>query len=703
MEYGLSTPERHDVSEVLMEHTPDNTLDLMQQLLEKDEEPPLKKSRGQGRSWIETNRQELVSNLWNGDYCCLVIYQMHIASDSKLNKSRSNVVRHQEKLYGWKCKYSAICSKETRLKHFHPLHPFSNGNRHIFIVEETEGGHTCDPDGYIPGKGGEFTKQMKDGITHCLQNDMQRPAQIVAYFKKNGWNLPTKKQISNFKSRLQDPKPNSPTTTGQLSEWCSQHTNIGIEDQDKAYVVDSYIDHNAKTFRLAISTKRLLGHLESKQATGEPIMLHADATYKIDLEQYPGTLYGTSDKHRHFHLHLFGLSWSETDDDYDFFFKILKGAMNFDNAADCPPPYYLMMDDAPAIYNGAKRQFPNIIRCMCFAHVYKNMKDKHLGFMRGADKMEQKGEFLKDLVHVACSWNKECFHKALSLMCHKYSNPDIYADHMQEAVAHLRDYWGHDSRNGWYSGYMLTFVRNNNGLESWWKYFKEDCTLYKRCNIIDLLRRVIVWVETVSSSYANTVPESDRRSLQTDPTTNQTRGEWEAAYNFVMDVRDNKGYKFFSMAPPPAAKTYIFLPIFTSEAPQEYTLMQTGTDAERKQKAMQIYTQWKAVEAIDTFLEYTTFLHHTPVVKYMESNKCYYCTCYTYCKNLYCYHVICAMRHICALQWPTYVRPGILECRRGGKHRGRGRPLKDPARSSKYTRDGDHDYFPIIPGTCGDT
>jgi hypothetical protein len=35
--------------------------------------------------------------------------------------------------------------------------------------------------------------------------------------------------------------------------------------------------------------------------------------------------------------------------------------------ADAPAKMYIM-DDAPAIHNGAKRQFPTIIRCVCFAH-----------------------------------------------------------------------------------------------------------------------------------------------------------------------------------------------------------------------------------------------------------------------------------------------------------------------------------------------
>jgi hypothetical protein len=116
MEYGNVTPERHDFDEVELKHTPDNTLEFTQKILQKG--PPLKKARGPGRTWIETNRQELVSNLWNGDYVHLDVYQAYIASDSKLHKARPPVLRHQEKVYGWKCKHSSKCTKETRLVHF---------------------------------------------------------------------------------------------------------------------------------------------------------------------------------------------------------------------------------------------------------------------------------------------------------------------------------------------------------------------------------------------------------------------------------------------------------------------------------------------------------------------------------------------------------------------------------------------------------
>jgi hypothetical protein len=160
--------------------------------------------------------------------------------------------------------------------------------------------------------------------------------------------------------------------------------------------------------------------------------------------------------------------------------------------------------------------------------------------------LQMKTELLRDLVHVACSWSKQCFQLALTLMRDKYCDMEVYGPEMKRVALHLKEYWGNEARCGWYSGHMLTCVRNNYGLESTWKYFKEDCTLYKRCNLISLLRRVLTWVETISGAYARNIPETDRRFFRYDPMTSQSRGEWEAAYLFAMDVRNKSTYRFFS-------------------------------------------------------------------------------------------------------------------------------------------------------------
>jgi hypothetical protein len=471
MAQGNITPE-HAFEEVNMLHSPDSTLNVMEELLRDihdEESPPTKRPRGPGYSWNESSRIQVTEGARNVQD--LDMLKRFIGTDSRLKVARSPISSHLKKVYGWRCK-SKMCNKQKRISKLLPGHPSTAPGKYTYILEEIIGDHTCETELDDQSRS-ILTTEMKERINDCLQNGKTEPRHIITYFRAQKWALPTTKQITNYKSRLNSPKPNDSTTTGQMSEWCQLHTKTDehdkVENEDKAFVVNYYVDHNNKTFRVGISTMRLLRVLSSQYATGEPIMLHSDATYKINLESYPGTLYGSSDKHRRFHMHLFGLSWSETEDDYDFFFRILKDAMGYTDESSSK--MYIMMDDAPAIYNGAKRQFPTIIRCMCFAHVYMNMRDKHLSFARGDDMLQVKHKFLQDLVHVACSWNKACFELALSLMCDDYSNIEKYGVKMKTAAQHLRDYWGDDSRCGWCSGHMLACVRNNNGLKSMWKYF----------------------------------------------------------------------------------------------------------------------------------------------------------------------------------------------------------------------------------------
>jgi hypothetical protein len=698
MEQGNVTPE-HTFQEVEMFHSPDNTL-----LRDGQDAPPTKRQRGLGLSWVVTSRMQIVNDqggLYSAASASDQDYKVvqHLM-DSKLRVARAPVLSHQKKVYTWKCK-SEACSKHTRLIKLWPNHPNTNSGKYTYIFE-TSGDHTCEINLGDNTPTGKFTAEMKIGIDYCLRNGMTQPRQILAYFLDQGLQPPNKKQITNYKSRGNSPKPNDSTTTGQMSEWCQAFVKTEdhekIENQDRAFVVDYHIDHNKKTFRIGISTMRLLNLLSSQFESGNPIMLHSDATYKIDLESYPGTLYGSSDKHRRFHMHLFGLSWSETEDDYEFFFKLLKDACcgNTTTSAteERPTPLlYLMMDDAPAIHNGAKRQFPTIVRCMCFAHVYMNMSDTHLSFARGDSMLHMKTEFLRDLVHVACSWSKQCFQLALTLMCEKYCDLEVYGPKMKRAALHLKEYWGNEARCGWYSGHMLTCVRNNNGLESTWKYFKEDCTLYKRCNLISLLRRVLTWVETISGAYAPNIPETDRRSFRCDPMTSQSRGEWEAAYLFAMEVRNKSRYRFFST--PNVARTYVFL----RTTSREDTGDDENDDDIKKAEAMGKFKQWQTLDGINSFAMYISTLHDTHVVSYNQTTKIYYCTCYYFCKKLVCNHTVCARRHIepATFKWPDNTRPGAFERRRGDSRKP-GRPKTYPIKTSKFTRNGEFEYFPVIPG-----
>ena len=188
---------------------------------------------------------------------------------------------------------------------------------------------------------------------------------------------------------------------------------------------------------------------------------------------------------------------------------------------------------------------------------------------------------------------------------------------------------------------------------------------------------------------------ADRRQFRRDPTTSLTRGEWEAAYLFAIDIRDKKGYRCF--ATPNMERTYVFLPILNSTREEERNPAEE-IEAGQRMLALRKFHQWQTLDDITTFDIFTSSLHNTHIVSYIKATKFYYCTCYHFCKTLSCSHTICVRRHIetIGFQWPDGIRPGVFERRRGDTRKP-GRPKIYPQRTSKYTRDGEYDYFPELP------
>jgi hypothetical protein len=129
----------------------------------------------------------------------------------------------------------------------------------------------------------------------------------------------------------------------------------------------------------------------------------------------------------------------------------------------------------------------------------------------------------------------------------------------------------------------------------------------------------------------------------------------EAAYLFAMDIRDKKGYRCF--ATPNMERTYVFLPVLNSTREEENPAEET--DADQRMLALRKFHQWQLLS---------------------------------------CSHTICVRRHIKTIgfQWPDGIRPGVFEPRRGDTRKP-GRPKIYPQRTSKYTRDGEYDYFPELP------
>lgn len=88
-------------------------------------------------------------------------------------------------------------------------------------------------------------------------------------------------------------------TMNQLAQFFEKHKEIP-ENQDDAFIVmfarSKPGETNEKWFRYFVSTKRLL-----KNAINADI-LHADGTYKLNVQGYPVLVIGSTDAMRRFHL-----------------------------------------------------------------------------------------------------------------------------------------------------------------------------------------------------------------------------------------------------------------------------------------------------------------------------------------------------------------------------------------------------------------
>lgn len=129
---------------------------------------------------------------------------------------------------------------------------------------------------------------------------------------------------------------------------------------DDGYVIDANFDgsdENKGKFCIAWSTQRM-----STSFVGN--VIHSDCTYKCVWNGYPITMMGFSDKDRKFHPVILAVSTYETQAEFLF---ILQAWLRVNPSLN---PKYLMADASEAVFNAAKLIWPNVVRLMCYAHVY---------------------------------------------------------------------------------------------------------------------------------------------------------------------------------------------------------------------------------------------------------------------------------------------------------------------------------------------
>ena len=172
---------------------------------------------------------------------------------------------------------------------------------------------------------------------------------------------PLSKQISSYlaskKNRIFGPV--AAVSIHSLQAACDEHREYP-ENVDEGYVLDASFDVTDPTdakFCIVWSTRRLSEGLLSE-------VFHSDCTYKCAWNGYPLTIMGFSDKNRRFHPIILAISLYETHVEFEFILSTWRNCnprLNFK---------YVMADSSEAVANAAKAIWPNIIRLMCYAHVY---------------------------------------------------------------------------------------------------------------------------------------------------------------------------------------------------------------------------------------------------------------------------------------------------------------------------------------------
>lgn len=184
---------------------------------------------------------------------------------------------------------------------------------------------------------------------------------------------PRKNQVESFikayrKARFGAAK----MTVQQFVDWAIAHSDIP-DDIDKAFVLayehsplgDDIPDDVDETtivpwIRIIVSTKRLLANSSQSK------IIHADGTYKLNIQKYPVLVFGTTDldSTQHFHLLALMLCKTEATDDFEFGFKAIQNAMEKINKTKFEPDV-LMADAAHAIHNGCKKVFAKTLSLEC--------------------------------------------------------------------------------------------------------------------------------------------------------------------------------------------------------------------------------------------------------------------------------------------------------------------------------------------------
>ena len=177
--------------------------------------------------------------------------------------------------------------------------------------------------------------------------------------------------MNNYLTQLRKQKFGPSTLSlGELQSWCQSKLSLP-QPEDEPFVVafhiryeddsddddDDVVDDGNK-FRLLLSSKRLL------QIASISTKLHTDAIYKLNWQDFPALLSGTSDLDRKFHPCGLAVCSDEKESDFTFIFKSISDGVQRITVSSFTPEV-LIADGSGAIRSTFQKLFNNDRMVMC--------------------------------------------------------------------------------------------------------------------------------------------------------------------------------------------------------------------------------------------------------------------------------------------------------------------------------------------------
>lgn len=259
---------------------------------------------------------------------------------------------------------------------------------------------------------------------------------------------------------------------------------MNVPDGDfEPFVLAYDIDTANKRFRYIITTKTLMVN-----ATVLSAHLCADATYKVNYQEFPLILIGSTDKHNKYHCFAMAVVTDEKQDTYEFVFRKFKEGMEkkFSIKYD---PQTLLADGAMQIRNAFTTVFgSDKLLSICFFHVKTNC-EKRL-------KEDVKEDIKDDITNIHKVTDSSLFSKAVEIFENKWKDKEpVFVDYFHKQWV--------ESMPGWYLGFSPGTPTSNNGTEAKNGTVKKYYTKYLKLGLLEANNTFLEMIKQWSAVYAN--------------------------------------------------------------------------------------------------------------------------------------------------------------------------------------------------------